>query len=191
MRDRGISLVEMTISIMIILAMAAVAAPMFRAHFADAHLLGAGEQFKARFRLAHSMAVRGGVYTAIRFNRRDDGGVTYAIYADGNYNGVLSADIARGRDRLVEGPIPLSGGAPGVWVGFNPGVPEIPPDRGVLAGDPVRFGSSDMLSFSPLGTATPGTFYLAGDHAQAAVRVTGGTARVRLMLWRGGRWQER
>ena len=48
-----------------------------------------------------------------------------------------------------------------------------------------------MLSFSPLGTATPGTFYLAGDHAQAAVRVTGGTARVRLMLWRGGRWQER
>jgi hypothetical protein len=48
-----------------------------------------------------------------------------------------------------------------------------------------------MLSFSPLGTATPGTFYLAGGHAQAAVRVTPGTSRVRLMVCRGGRWIER
>ena len=191
MGSRGFSLLEMTISVGIVLTMAAVAAPMFRARFADAHLLGAAQQFKARFRLAHSTAVRNGVYTAIRFERRADGGVDYSVYADGNGNGVLSADIARGRDRLIEGPLPLSGGAPGVWVGFNPGVPELPPEHGLLSGDPVRFGVSDILSFSPLGTATPGTFYLAGDSAQAAVRVTGGSARVRLMLWRGGKWQER
>jgi hypothetical protein len=49
-----------------------------------------------------------------------------------------------------------------------------------------------MLSFSPLGTATPGTFYLAGEARQAAVRVTPGTARVRLLVWsRGRRWTER
>ena len=57
-------------------------------------------------------------------------------------------------------------------VGINPGMPAIPPESGRLTGDPIRFGSSDMLSFSPLGTATPGTFYLAGDGAQAAVRVS-------------------
>jgi hypothetical protein len=45
-----------------------------------------------------------------------------------------------------------------------------------------------MVSFSPLGTATPGTFYLAGDSAQAAVRVTPGTARVRILFCRGKRW---
>jgi hypothetical protein len=77
-----------------------------------------------------------------------------------------------------------------VRVGFLPGVPAIPPERGVLTGDAIRFGRSDILSFSPLGTATPGTFYLSGDGAQAAVRVTGGSARVRLMIWRGS-WQER
>ena len=181
----------MTISIGIILTMAAVAAPAFRARFADAHLMGAAQQFESRFRLAYSMAVRGGVYTAIRFERLPDGRVCYSVYADGNGNGVLSADIARGTDRRIEGPILLTGGAPGVWVGFNPGVPEIPPEHGTLAGDPIRFGVSDILSFSPLGTATPGTFYLAGDSAQAAVRVTGGSARVRIMLWRGGKWQER
>ena len=191
MGHKGFSLVEMVISIAIILTMAAVAAPMFRARFADAHLVGAAQQFKARFRLAHSIAVRSGVYTAIRFTRIEDGVVTYSVYADGNANGVLSSDIARGTDRLVEGPIQLAGGLPGVFVGFNAGVPELPPEKGMLSGDPVRFGSSDMLSFSPLGTATPGTFYLAGDHAQAAVRVNGGTARVRLMLWRGGKWIER
>jgi prepilin-type N-terminal cleavage/methylation domain-containing protein len=191
MSNRGFSLVEMVAVIAIMLAMAAVATPMFRARFADAHLVGAAQQFKVRFRLAHSIAVRSGVYTAIRFSRVEDGGVTYAVYADGNGNGVLSADIAKGTDRLIEGQIPLAGGVPGVFVGFNPGVPELPPEKGVLSGDPVRFGVSDMLSFSPLGTATPGTFYLAGDHAQAAVRVNGGTARVRLMLWRGGKWVER
>ncbi len=48
-----------------------------------------------------------------------------------------------------------------------------------------------MVSFSPLGTATPGTFYLAGEGLQGAVRVTGGTARVRLMVCRGRKWVER
>jgi hypothetical protein len=49
-----------------------------------------------------------------------------------------------------------------VRVGINPGIPALPPERGQLSGDPVRFGSSDILSFSPLGTATPGTFYRQG-----------------------------
>ena len=191
MTERGFSLLEATVAVGIILVMAAVAAPAFRARFADAHILGAGQQFKGHFRLAWSTAVRRNVYTAIRFERLADGRAFYSVYSDGNGNGVLSADIARGVDLRIAGPYPLSGGAPGVSVGINPGVPNPPPEGGLLSGDPIRFGRSDILSFSPLGTATPGTFYLAGDSAQAAVRVNGGSARVRLMLWRGGRWIER
>jgi len=153
--------------------------------------VGAGQQFKSQFRLACSAAVRSAAYTAIRFERRDDGSVWYAVYQDGDADGVRSADILSGRDHLVSGPFPLSGGAPGVRVGINPGIPALPPEHGELSGDPVRFGVSDILSFSPMGTATPGTFYLAGDAGQAAVRVTGGSARVRLMVWRSGRWRER
>jgi hypothetical protein len=191
MSHRGFSLVEATVAVGVILVMTAVAAPVFRGRFADAHIVGAGQQFKSQFRLAWSTAVRSGVYTAIRFERRGDGRVFYSVYADGNSNGVRSVDIASGEDRLIAGPYELSGGAPGVRVGINPGVPNLPPESGLLSGDPVRFGLSDILSFSPFGTATPGTFYLAGDAAQAAVRVNGGSARVRLMLWRGGRWRER
>jgi hypothetical protein len=189
--SRGFSLVEATIAIGIVMVMAAVATPAFRARFADAHIVGAGQQFKGHFRLAWSTAVRLNVYAGIRFERESDGRVVYSVYKDGNHNGVRSGDIAFGVDERIAGPFPLSGGAPGVRVGINPGVPNLPPESGLLSGDPVRFGSSDILSFSPFGTATPGTFYLAGDSAQAAVRVNGGTARVRLMLWRGGRWRER
>jgi len=191
MNQRGFSLVEAAVAIGIILVMAAVAAVPFRARFADAHILGAGQQFRSSFRLAWSTAIRSNVYTGIRFERWDDGRVFYSVYSDGNRNGVRSVDIDSGEDRQIAGPFPLSGGAPSVRVGINSGVPNLPPETGELAGDPVRFGRSDILSFSPLGTATPGTFYLAGDSAQAAVRVNGGSARVRLMLWRGGKWQER
>jgi hypothetical protein len=75
-------------------------------------------------------------------------------------------------------------------VGILPGLPAPPPERGRLEGDdPIRFGRSDIVSFSPLGTATPGTFYLAGEEIQGAVRVSVG-ARVRLLICRGGKWEE-
>lgn len=188
--ERGHTLVEMTLVAAIIFTMAAVAVPILKAYAEDAHILGAGRQFKGEFRKARSIATRSGVQTAIRFEENPDG-LYYSLYEDGNYNGVLSAEIASGVDKRISGPLRVDSGAPGVRVGINAGVPAIPPDRGTLdASDPVRFGRSNMLSFSPLGTATPGTFYLASESAQAAVRVTPGGARVRLMICRGGRWKE-
>ena len=148
----------------IVLVMAGVAAPCFRARFADAHILGAGAAVPIALpsrlvdRRPHAASTRASGSSAW-----DDGRVFYSVYSDGNANGVRSADIDSGVDRRISGPYPLSGGAPSVRVGINPGVPNLPPETGELSGDPVRFGQSDILSFSPLGTATPGTFYLAGD----------------------------
>ena len=48
-----------------------------------------------------------------------------------------------------------------------------------------------MVSFSPLGTGTPGTFYLKNRWTMAGVRVTGASARVRIMILRGKRWIDR
>lgn len=189
MNERGHSLVEVLAVCAVIVTMAAVVWPHFRAMTAESYLLGAARQFKDEFRKAKSMAVRSGVYTGIRFERRLEGDV-FAVYADGNANGIRTADIRSGQDRLVAGPFRLDGGVPGVRVGILPNMPAPPPGRGRVSGDPIKFGRSDILSFSPLGTATPGTFYLAGDGAQAAVRVTGGNARVRLMTWRGN-WRAR
>lgn len=188
---RGVSLVEALVVLALVSFLAALAAPSLRAYSVEAHLLGAGREFKSEFLKARSMAVRSGVYTAIRFEP-DGRGFSYSVYADGNGNGVRAVEIASGVDRRIGGPLPLDAHAPGVRVGINEGVSAPPPDSGILdTEDPIRFGRSNMLSFSPLGTATPGTFYLAGEGVQAAVRVTGPSARVRLLVCRGKRWVER
>ena len=191
MRPNGFTLIETATAVFVLLMFLAVAAPSLNAYSIEATLLGAGRSFTAEFHKARSMAIKQGVMTAIRFERAGDQAF-YSVYADGNHNGVRSRDITSGIDPRVAGPFPLHGGSARVRVGINPGVREIPPDSGWLTGDPIRFGSSDILSFSPLGTATPGTFYLAGEGIQAAVRVSPGSARVRLLTCRGGRrWVER
>jgi type II secretory pathway pseudopilin PulG len=189
--ERGHTLVELVVVVAILVVFGTLSVPHIRAYSAEVHLLGAGQVFRGEFRKARSMAATRGVYTALRFERQG-AGWNLSTYADGNRNGVLSSDIAAGVDRRIAGPRQLTTGAGDVRVAINPGTPAIPPEQGKLdPADPIKFGQSNMLSFSPLGTATPGTFYLAGDHAQAAVRVTPGTARVRLMVCRGGRWIHR
>lgn len=191
MGERGRTLIELIVAMGIVSVLAVFTFRQVKAYSVDAHLLGAGYAFKAEFRKARSMATRNNAYTAIRFEEKA-AIPRYSVYLDGNFNGVRKEDIAKGIDRRVAGPFFLDAQAPGVRVGINPGTPEIPPDKGTLdVDDPIRFGSSDMLSFSPLGTATPGTFYLAGEASVAAVRVTPGSARVRLMLCRNGKWVER
>ena len=191
MNERGHTILEMLAAIAIILIMASVTIPYLKAYSVEAHLLAAGRTFKGEFMKARSIAVRSSAQTAIRF---EDGpqGPSYSVYMAGTHTGVLSPDTAAGTDRRIAGPLPLNSGASDVRVGINAGVPAIPPDSGVLdPADPIRFGKSNMVSFSPLGTATPGTFYLAGDGLQGAVRVVGSTARVRLMVCRGRKWVER
>ena len=54
--------------------------------------------------------------------------------------------------------------------------------------DPVRFGSSDLASFSPRGDCTPGSAWI-GDGAgrQALVRLSGATARIAVWEWAAAR----
>jgi prepilin-type N-terminal cleavage/methylation domain-containing protein len=190
-RQRGYSLAEVLVALGILAVLGGIGLSGLQNFWEDAKLLGVARVFRGHFMRARSVAARSGVYTAIRFEAEPDG-LYYSLYRDGNYNGVLSSDIAAGRDRLLEGPYRLDGDVSGVRVGIIPGFPAPPPERGVIdPSDPVRFGRSNMLSFSPLGTATPGTFYLATHRTQAAVRVTGASARVRVMLSRGRAWEQR
>jgi hypothetical protein len=188
MREDGRSLLEMVVVAGILMVLAAVAMPSYKVYAARSRLMGAARVFEGEFIRARSVAMMRNVYTAMRFEPRSEG-VYYSLYVDGNRNGVLSHDIDRGVDRRLSGPTPLDAGVAGVRVAILPGVSAPPPDSGPLdASDAIRFGRSDMLSFSPLGTATPGTIYLAGDEMQAAIRVTGGSARVRILFWQDGRW---
>ena len=57
-----------------------------------------------------------------------------------------------------------------------------PPDP-----NPVRFGSSDMVSCSPLGTCTSGSLFLrSAKGVQYAVRMAGVTGRLRILVYDTG-----
>lgn len=182
----GYSLNELLVVTSIIGLTAAVSLPNLLGYRQEVALLGAAQAFKAEFMRARSIATKKNTQTAIRFEKGPDGETLYSTYIDGNFNGVLSTDIARGTDPRIAGPFKLGAGQTGVEVGVLPGAPS--PDGGLLTSDPIRFGNTRMVSFSPLGTGTPGTFYLRTRSSMAGVRVTGGSARVRVMILRGKRW---
>lgn len=190
-RPRGFTLVELAVVVFILLAMAAVALPNIHASYREAALLGAARSFKDEFMKARSTAIRMNTQTAIRFETAPSGLAMYATYIDGNANGVLSAEISAGIDRRIAGPFRLDAGKLGVFLGVLEGSPAPPPDSGTLSSEPIRFGRARMVSFSTFGTGTPGSLYLRTATNMAAVRVTPGSARVRIMILRGTRWIDR
>ncbi|MBI2187471.1 MAG: GspH/FimT family protein [Acidobacteria bacterium] len=136
----------------------------------------------ARMTAARTYAVLRSANVALRFVD-DRTGVTFQTFVDHNQNGVRTSDIAADVDRPLDAPARLPELFPGVEIALAP----------ELGADPVRFGSSDLLSFTPLGTATPGTVYIRGrDGTQLAVRVLGATARTRVLYYapRARRWME-
>ncbi len=147
--------------------------------------LAAGEMVGV-LRRTRLRAVRENAHVAVRFI--DDGeGIGWALYADGDGDGVRTRDIRRGVDPQLEAPRPLRRFDGSVRPGFPPGpLPHDPSDpRRTLhrRDDPLRFGNSDLVSFSPLGTSTSGTLYLTtGGRWTAAIRVYGASGKVTVLL---------
>ena len=109
MSERGFTVLEALLAVGIVTTMLAVCLPVLEAWSVDSELLAAADRFKGEFRRAHSMAIRSGEYTAIRF---EDGprGPVFSVYRDGDHDGVRSVDIAAGRDPRLAGPFPLDAG---------------------------------------------------------------------------------
>lgn len=146
--------------------------------------------------LARSHAVRHSAHVGVRFTTDPaSGAVSWTLYRDGDGDGVLSRDIATGRDAPVgPGSRMLVHFGRGVLLGFPAVRPLHDPagERLSRFGDPIRFNRSDIASFGPTGTATPGTLYLtAGRDTLACVRVTSRTGRIRVMVRdpETGRWR--
>jgi Tfp pilus assembly protein FimT len=110
---------------------------------------------------------------------------SYTLHADGDGDGLRSSDVRRGVDAPLGPPRRLSDRHPTVRPGFLPRerIRRVPPARGFLRDleDPVRFGNSDLISFSPTGRASSGTLYLTdGQTGQWAIVLYGVTGRIRV-----------
>jgi type II secretory pathway pseudopilin PulG len=118
----------------------------------------------------------------------------YTMVADRDGDGVSRRDLAAGVDT------PLG---PRTWLEFlsydvGVGVPLAwrvpdPAGSGFLPADGMRTGNSNIISFSPLGHATPCTVYFNdGRERMLAVRINGSSGMIRALEWRKGwtQWRE-
>jgi prepilin-type N-terminal cleavage/methylation domain-containing protein len=186
--ERGFHLLELLVVLAMFALLTALVVPPFLQLSGELRLRLAAEEVVATMRLARALAVRQCANVAVKFRPRPGGKATYALYRDGDGDGVLNRDVDRGVDPEVAPPRRLEQIGNRVRFGFPPGRlardPGSPRSWLRNGDDPIRFNSSDLASFGPLGTATPGTVYLTdGQRSLAAVRVTGRTGRVKVIVY--------
>ncbi len=160
---------------------AALAVPSMRTGLDGMRGVAAARHLAALAQSARVRAVMQSVHVGLRFEPEGDR-YRYALYADGNGNGLRARDIRSGVDAPLGAFERIGDRFPGVAIGIAEQAPGIS-NRDVLpaGADPIRFGASDTLTFSPLGTATSGTVYLHHRSGrQFAVRVLGATGRTRI-----------
>lgn len=179
---RGYSLIELLVVIAAIGMIVAVTLPSLGEMNRRRELRAATAELRSIFREVRSRAISSGHNAAVKFSLAD-GEWQYAIFEDGDGDGVRNADIASGTDPLVVPFRRVFGTQGHVRIGLPP-VAVRDPDLGIVRpGDsPVRFNRSTLCSFSPMGGGTSGSIYLTEGTRAAVLRMYGPTARLRLML---------
>lgn len=193
-RSPGFTLYELLIAIAVIGLFVSISLPQLHAINRKAAVRGASTEIRNVFHLARSRAIARGASVGVKFTF-DGVEWFYAVYDDGDGDGVRSDDIRSGVDRCFRPKQRLLPHATKYAAIALPSKALLAPDGGKLApsSSPVRFGASAICSFSPIGESSPGTIYLTDDAGEVwCVRVYGGSARIRLLRHMGGkRWDAR
>ena len=182
---RGFTSLELVIVLALGAALVtATAAGAFQLQ-ASLAIRSAAAELAAAFFRARSYALTRGVAVALKF-RTDGGRYEWALYRDGNGNGVRTSEIASGVDRSLGLSIPWLRGdvRPGILQDSPVPDPASPGTKLDRLDDPIRFNNSDLCSFSPVGESTPGSVYLwDGRDRMAVVRVFGRTAKIHTLYF--------
>ena len=186
----GFTLLQLLIATALLALLATLSAPPLRQQISQHRVRLAASEVAAAFWTARASAVRHGVAIAVRFEVDEavPNGVpsVFSLYADGDGDGVRTADLRTGTDPRVRRPARLLH----VGSGVRFGVPDDLEPRGFTGSDrldrlddPVRFGRSNLASFGPLGTASPGTVFLTDGYHLFAVRVHNRTGKIQILRY--------
>jgi prepilin-type N-terminal cleavage/methylation domain-containing protein len=188
---QGYSLIELLFVLGVVAILTGVALPRLSGGLDEWRTRSAIRYLTARLQQTRMEAVTRSVNTALRFTAAD-ASFSYATYVDGNRNGVRTVDIEQGLDRRVDSQERLRDKFPGVDFGTLPGLPAVEGSESAPGADPVRLGSSNMVTFTAGGMSSPGSLYVLGPrNTQFVVRILGETGKIRILRFdrRGGTWR--
>ncbi|MFQ5719826.1 MAG: Tfp pilus assembly protein FimT/FimU, partial [Acidobacteriota bacterium] len=182
--EGGWTLLELLAGLTILAALVALSLPALATTVARFRLESVTRRLVADMQAARWRALGGGRAAGLKLNSGSAGGFDWTLVSDGDGDGLRTADVSAGIDPAVSRTRYLDAEARGVHLGFFPqaALRRLPPLTGWYppGSDPLRFGSSDLLSFSPSGGATPGSLYLTDGSRMTAIVVNGVTGRVRM-----------
>jgi len=183
-RTEGFTLIELLVSVAFTTVLVGMALPIGADAIDDLHTASAARFLAARIAANRMDAISRSRAIGVRFQPSTPD-YQFAAFADGNGNGVRTAEITAGIDAPVGKSRQLSDDFPRVRFGLAIGSPDVDGVRNTSA-DGVRIGTPRILTVSPDGTATSGTLYVQGRRAQYAVRVLGATGRTRVLKYDAG-----
>src|SRR5262249_51868861 len=151
----------------------AVAVPETLVTIDDSRTAAAARYVATRLQRSRMEAVNRNGSAALRFTHASDQ-YEFAGYLDGNRNRVLSHEIQSGVAPFFQPIDRLGDHFSGVDFGTIADLPAVDPASPPPGDDPIRLGSSDLVTFTPTGTSTTGSLYIRGRRgAQYVVRVYG------------------
>jgi prepilin-type N-terminal cleavage/methylation domain-containing protein len=186
----GMSLPELVLALAIVSIVTGLAIPATAAAIDAGRAWQAASFAASRFRLSRQQAALRTTSVGIVFDAID-GHWVMRVCTDGNRNGLRRSEVQDGTDRCPDGPHDLETLFPGVRVAVDEALAG--PDGEPGSADAVRFGQSDIASFSPAGSGTAGSLFLRSVRGvQYAVRIAGVTGRTRILRYDGGAgvWRE-
>ncbi len=182
--DRGVALVDAVSALALSLTMAAMAVPVIGGTLDREHTIVGAQRLAGQLQRARMEALKRSAAVAIRLEVVGER-ASARLYVDGNGNGVLQRDINRGTDRPLAGVEWMDAHAGDVSLRVNQAVTDAGGSGSLAPGsDPLRIGRTALVTFSPLGSSSSGTLYVAARRGpQMAIRVYGASGRVRVLMF--------
>lgn len=182
--QHGAALIDIVVSAALVFIMGAIAVPVVGGTLDRERTIVGAQYLAGQLQRARLAALKRAASVALRIELVEDR-TSVRLFVDGNGNGVLQKDIDKGVDPPLSPLRWIDEQSRDVSLRINQSIADVGGTTSLEPGDdPLRIGNTALVTFSPFGSATSGTLYVAARRGpQMAIRVFGATGRVRVLMF--------